>query len=394
MKNSLIVDMRFKNTNNWKDPIDEFNKFFRFDDGKGITNVGGFRPKSKSTIDSKNIIDSAFCLLITTFNDREWPDNLDLESGRFIYYGDNKSAGNLINETRIGGNKLLEKIFDDLHSNHREQIQPLLCFETYKDEGKAYMRFLGLAAPGGNGLSSDEDLVGVWKIKDGKRFQNYRAIFTIIDEAEIDKHWLQDLVDGISTIDSKYCPRRWKEWVQTGLYKALECKNEFSIRSIQDQIPKDKDEQRILDYLKNNLNDRQFEFASMEIIRLLNPNFRDLIVTPKVKDKGRDVVGKYYLGHIDHQVILDVSIEAKFFRDKSIGVREMMRLISRLKYSDIGIFVTTSSFHPQIQEELIEDNRPVLLVNGKDIAKILMKAGLSNKKNLEEWILSIKKKSD
>ena len=64
------------------------------------------------------------------------------------------------------------------------------------------MKFLGLAAPGGQGISSVDDLVAVWKIKDKKRFQNYRSIFTILNEGEISKLWLEDLVKGVKPHES------------------------------------------------------------------------------------------------------------------------------------------------------------------------------------------------
>jgi hypothetical protein len=53
----LRVDASYRNTNNWNLPIDEFGKFFRFADGRGIKNVGGFRPKS--TFDAMQLFDAA-----------------------------------------------------------------------------------------------------------------------------------------------------------------------------------------------------------------------------------------------------------------------------------------------------------------------------------------------
>jgi len=32
----LRLDKLYRNTNNWKNPEDEFNTFFRFEDGKGF----------------------------------------------------------------------------------------------------------------------------------------------------------------------------------------------------------------------------------------------------------------------------------------------------------------------------------------------------------------------
>jgi hypothetical protein len=60
----LRVDAVYRNTQRWKTAEDEFNRFFRFQDGKGINNVSGFRPKSRAR-GSTDICDSAFVVLVT-----------------------------------------------------------------------------------------------------------------------------------------------------------------------------------------------------------------------------------------------------------------------------------------------------------------------------------------
>lgn len=389
----LRIDKRYKNTNNWKNPSDEFNKFFRFDDNKGITNVPGFRPKSRSDINDTDITKCAFCILVTTFSEHDWPDELNPQTGIFTYYGDNKEPGASLENTPVKGNKFLAHIYNQLHINLREDIQPILCFQTLKIDGKSYMRFLGLAAPGARGLSATEDLVAIWKVKNNQRFQNYRSTFTILNEELIHKDWLVDLVSGIKPHKSEYCPESWKYWIKTGIYDALECNSEIRPRTENEQFPQTPKERFVLDYIKNNLTDREFEFACPEILKILDANFKGLYVTPRTKDKGRDVIGKYYLGHLGHQIILDVSIEAKHWKG-AVGVKPMTRLISRLKRSDIGIFITTSHFAKQVQEELIEDNRPVMLICGGDIARLLIKSDLSRPELLKNWINLIKEKAE
>jgi hypothetical protein len=51
----------------------------------------------------------------------------------------------------------------------------------------------------------------------------------------------------------------------------------------------------------------------------------------------------------------------------------MMKLVSRLKYRDFGVFMTASNFDRTVQKELIEDGHPVVLVAGGDIARMLIK---------------------
>src|SRR2546430_14079660 len=86
----LRVDATYRNTNDWRQHDDVFNRFFRFSDDKAINNTSGFRPKSKRN-GATGILECAFCVLVTNFGETEWPDSLERESGQFIYYGDNRS---------------------------------------------------------------------------------------------------------------------------------------------------------------------------------------------------------------------------------------------------------------------------------------------------------------
>ena len=387
----LRLDALYKNTNNWKMPEDEFNKFFRFD-SEGINNAQGFRDKKKNSSNSTDIKECAFCLFVTTMGEPEWPDNLDLETGIFTYYGDNRKPGAAIDSSR--GNKFLEFLFEKLHSQRRINIPPILCFETVKIDGKSFMKFLGLAAPGSQGLSSVDDLVAVWKVSNNKRFQNYRSIFTILKEEIISRKWREELVDGVDPIKAIDCPVTWKYWVETGIYKSLESEKEIVPRTKISQMPVNAEEKRVLSFLFENLTDRDFEYASAEIVKILDFNFKNLYVTRSSRDGGKDVIGEYYLGHSGHQIRLSAFIEAKKWKlDSSVGVKPVMRLISRLKHKDIGVFITTSFFEQQVQKELIEDGHPIILISGGDIARLLIKAELSHPSSLNAWVESIKAKT-
>ncbi len=127
--------------------------------------------------------------------------------------------------------------------------------------------------------------------------------------------------------------------------------------------------------------DREFEFAAVEIVQLMDPRFSELTVTQRFRDGGRDATGSYRVGHDDHQIHLSAIVEAKLWKeDYDVGVKPMSRLISRIRHRDIGVFVTTSCFNKQVQQELIDDNHPVILVSGGDIARIL----IANEMNVPE----------
>ena len=317
----LRVDAAYRNTNNPRAPADQFNRFFRFSDGVGINNTSGFRPKSKKG-GSTDIVDCAFCVLVTTFGETHWPDRLDRESGEFVYYGDNQKPGKAINETTVGGNRLLEQVYLRLHSGVRELVPPFLCFESFNGSDGKYMRFLGLAAPGGPGVSSLEDLVAVWRLKSNTRFQNYRALFTVLKSETVSHVWLEDLVAGIAAADSPHCPPSWKRWVKFGLYDALKCEQEVVPRTRADQLPKTMREREVLERVLGELTDREFEFAAAKIVAMIDPRFCDIEVTRAVRDGGRDVIAAYRIGHDAHHVSVRACVEAKRWKQSSsIGVK-------------------------------------------------------------------------
>ena len=383
------IDELYRNTNDWKHPDDTFNRFFRFDDGKGINNTSGFRPKSKAG-GSTSIGDCAFCVLVTTFGETEWPDTLDRESGRFTYFGDNRMKGVQLHDTRVGGNRLLQRVYSLLHTHKRSEIPPFLCFETIKTAQGTFMRFLGLACPGGEGISAFDDLVAVWRIKGEDRFQNYRAMFTVLREETLQKSWLEDMVAGIPPAESKHCPATWRQWVKTGRYTPLSCARQIEPRTRKEQEPADTNERKVLQRIYEELSEREFEFAAAELVQLMDERFTDVAVTRAVRDGGRDVVASYRVGHAKHQVRLSAYVEAKRWNpDSAVGVKPMMRLIARLKHRDIGVFVTTSFFDRQVQKELIEDGHPVLLLSGGDIARLLIGRELATDQNLGAWLKAI-----
>ena len=388
--NELRIDLSLRNTNNPNNPNDVFNRFFRFSDGRGINNTSGLRAKSKAD-QTTDIENCAFCLLVTTFGEAEWPDSLDYESGVFTYFGDKRTEGDL-HKTTVGGNRLLRNIFNKLHVDQRELIPPILVFENYKGVDGSYMRFLGLVAPGAQGVSSFDDLVAVWRIKDRNRFQNYRSLFTVLKENLVSKVWLEDLVNGINPSDSIYCPLSWKRWVETGIYDPLTCQRKREPRSKENQAPQNNNESNVLKNVMEGFSDREFEFAAVSIVELMDPRFKDFIVTQRSRDGGRDAIGTYQVGHADHQIQLTAIVEAKLWKENSdIGVKPMSRLISRIKHRDIGVFITTSCFNKQVQKELIDDNHPVILISGGDIARVLIANELDLPEKFFAWSENIKK---
>jgi len=177
-------------------------------------NMGGFRIVGSAKGPAYKLV-----ALYTTFDDTDWPDSLDRGTGRFLYYGDNKDPGRDLHETPKGGNQLLRHCFDAIHvtPDRRRSVPPFFVFSK-AGRGRD-VRFHGLAVPGAPSASEADDLVAVWKTKGSERFQNYRAIFTILNAPRIERQWIDALLAAESP--RLFAPDAWIAWVESGRYEAL-----------------------------------------------------------------------------------------------------------------------------------------------------------------------------
>lgn len=85
---------------------------------------GGFRKVNRTDGSGK----PAYVILYTTMNELEWPDYLDEETGIFRYYGDNRSPGRKLTDTKLKGNELLEQVFSWLNGHGETQISHHFLF--------------------------------------------------------------------------------------------------------------------------------------------------------------------------------------------------------------------------------------------------------------------------
>jgi len=347
----------------------------------GIGNMGGFRaagPRGQEL----------FVALVTSGRERDWPDQFIPSTGEFVYYGDNRRPGHELHDTQKGGNKLLLETFARLHGDppRRNDIAPFLIFEsTQTPSSSRSFRFLGLAAPGFPGLPATSDLVAIWKATGGARFQNYRATFSILDVPKVSREWLQDLAAGHQLTSA--CPKAWRDWVQKGRYDLLTAEQTTEIRTAAEQIPDTPAKQVMLRAVWERFRDRPVEFEAFaaQLYRMTDPRVIIDEVTQSSVDGGRDAIGRYLIGLPQDPVYAEFALEAKCYRPaiddqdaNTVGVKEVARLISRLRHRQFGILVTTSLISRQAYEEVRKDRHPIVFISGRDIAEILIEHGHSD----------------
>lgn len=181
----------------------------------GCENQGGFRP-----VGARNGVNTKFCVLYSDLSHDDWPDRIELETGKFYYYGDNRKVNRGIHETVKKGNLILRYSFDEYINGNRKNVPPFFVFAKGKNGRDVVFR--GLAVPGAIDETKSEALKVITHNKTEGTIQNYRAIFTILDIPLIKRGWIEDLQNGKHITENS--PEAWLEWLNTGKYLPLKGK--------------------------------------------------------------------------------------------------------------------------------------------------------------------------
>lgn len=374
----LIIDAIYeggKNGNTSDDPLAKLLK---------VNNQGGFR-----YIGNINKGEIKIVILYSSMDDADWPDSLDNETGIFYYYGDNKKPGTELHSTPRKGNLLLRMIFEKTHNGYRNQVPVVFVF-TKAGKGRDVV-FRGVAVPGASSVSSTDDLVAVWKTYSGSRFQNYRALFTILDIAKVERRWILDILNGSPL--SINCPPQWKLWVHGGSALPLKALKVRDHRNKLEQLPQNKVGKELLLTIRNHYKENPYSFEKFaaELLKIADKNITTIEITRPRKDGGRDAVGQYKLQMGHEGIDIDFAMEAKCYDfSNSVGIKEISRLISRLRHRQFGVLVTTSYVGEQAYKEVREDRHPILIISGKDIVDILLLKGINTKVSLESYLEALK----
>jgi len=373
----LIIDEIYGGSRKGNASDDPLPKLLGVDNQAGFRHLGQ-RPKTETL---------KLIVLKTSLKEPDWPDNLDPETGIFTYFGDRRSPGEL-HDTPRQGNQILKNLFDAAHNTAFSiHFPPIFLFRNtgvYRD-----VRFLGLAVPGASTLGHDEDLVALWRAKgqDNIRFQNYRAKFSVVNAPKISREWIEDVKNGIN-VTSQFAPDAWVRWVRYREYNTLMAPHSVETRDKTQQLPSNSDDSKIINLIYNHYKDDPygFEYCAIEIARLAMPDIHSWELTRPWRDGGRDAIGTYRIGNGLSAINVEFALEAKCYQSNSgVGVKQLSRLISRLRHRQFGILVTTSYLSSQAYSELKEDDHPVVVLAAQDIAEVL-KSRIGALENIRSWL--------
>lgn len=147
--------------------------------------------------------------------------------------------------------------------------------------------------------------------------------------------------------------------------KALKAPKVTMIRNKVEQMPSTEEGRKLVQIIHKYYTDnpRGFEKCALTIICLMDKNFIEFDLTRPWRDGGRDALGKYRIGLESNYLHVECALDAKCYaQNNSVGVKQMSRLISRIKYRQFGIMVTTSYVHEQAYKEVFEDEHPILII--------------------------------
>lgn len=312
-----------------------------------------------------------------------WHDVFDLENGHVRYFGDNK-VGSQTTPDGSKGNAALLNAFEGHQaptSEGRAKAVPLLLFRSVTKNGKpkGHVEFCGL------GIIERAERIVQWTGRERTTFTNYVYDIALIDltteNERIDWDWITVRRDGFSDEETlALAPSAWREWVKHGhgaLPRVRRRVARSKVEKVRDQRPtvgslEEKDLHTVYEHFDGRKHD--FEaVASAVAARILRRNGRSYIegwLTRFSGDGGADFVGRLDLGAGLAGTSLVVLGQAKCILPQiNVSAEQIARVVARLRRGWIGVYVTTGSYSEAAQLEMVEDQYPILLVNGSDLIR-------------------------
>lgn len=335
-------------------------------------------------------------------SDTPWQDIFDVDNGYIRYFGDNKSTNPA---SMAPGNKALYEQFR-LHSSpareERERATPILFFEAETVGGKAkgFMRFQGL------GIIQSVEIVTQFQPDIGY-FTNYQFEFSVLSLAEeneeVDWNWITARRQGLTLKETeKLAPDAWRRWVKEGqvaVEKTRRKVSKLNLVSREQQLPAPnstdaKTLERIYKFYTLGKK-HKFELLASRIVQGLvtrrGTTYREGWITQASGDGGVDFVGRIDLasGFSMAKIVVLGQAKCEAIRSGTNG-RDLARTVARLRRGWIGAYVTTSFFTDRSQIEVIEDQYPLIMVNGLEVAqetlRLMEESGFSS---VEAYLLEL-----
>lgn len=326
-----------------------------------------------------------------------WEDEFNEDVGYIHYYGDNKRSN--VDPASCRGNKYLLKQFKISHSadpSVRAKAIPILFFETPKGGQRTFH---------GYGTVESAKLVTQYNTKGKNReyFANYLFTFCVFSLKREQESFNWDWIAARRDHDkyaASLAPKEWQTWIKTGDFNKVRRRvYGRSTTESKKQLPTpgsqlDQTLNKIHDFYSSN--PWGFEYLAKDVTRLAiedsGTHCHDGWVTKASGDGGYDFVLRIDIGTKGLGQVREVVLgQAKCYaRHNGITGEAVDRVVARLKRGWIAAFVTTSYFSIPTQKEILEDNYPIMLINGLKLAQIVNKYIYEKNISLTEYLNGLK----
>lgn len=315
-----------------------------------------------------------------------WHDVFDMDNGHVRYFGDHKAGLTVAPGTTTGNSALLEAFNEHQASTAEERAvaAPLLLFRAVSRNGKpkGFVEFCGL------GVIERAERVVQWGARDHATFTNYVFDIALIDltaeDDQVDWGWIDARRDPtIGNIDALvHAPYAWKEWVKYGSSALPRLRRRVArarVIKVRDQRPvPGSSEENDLQAVYRRFDGRKHDFEALasavaaRVLRASGHSYLEGWLTRRSGDGGADFVGRLDLGTGLAGTSLVVLGQAKCIRPQNLVTAEQIaRVVARLRRGWIGVYVTTAAYSEPAQFEIVEDQYPIVLINGMDLVREL-----------------------
>lgn len=332
-----------------------------------VKNSGGIRPKKAGDGSLAYLVLVSSHVSVATYN--PWDDVIDPAQGRIWYWGDAK-----LHEKKLRddweGNKYLQRVWMLVNEGRFAEVPPILHFSKTQ---KGQVTFTGLAVLA--------DLRDAWMEEKGVRVRNYRASLDILPVESLPLSWLHSRIEGVES----GIPPEWRRYAATGDHSRL-IVHAKRIQKREDQVPVDGPQRELLATLAK-LDPFKFERLVVKAFQQTEIG-HEIVQTRHVRDGGFDFHGSFRLPPpLSYTIPLKGEVKRYELDGGGVGPKDVARLVARLQRGEHGVFVTTSHFTTQAQDEMFADRYPVELVPGGRFAGMLAHVGATKAGNLrEDWL--------
>ncbi len=316
-----------------------------------------------------------------------WQDFFDPDNGHIRYFGDNK-PGKVGGPEAVRGNRELLNEFVK-HTSFdpalRSMAVPLIFFLGVPHQG----RVKGQVSFQGFGVIQRSEVVAQWDSTSGTTFPNYMFEFVVLSLAaeneEFDWDWIGRRQDPSITVAEtlKAAPHAWKTWVAEGAAALEKSRRRVAklktLKALEQRpIPGSREEQ-VLHEVYHFYDGQKHHFEALaevvteRVLTASGATYKMGWITPASGDHGADFIGRIDVGTGFARTKLVVLGQAKCEKlSLPTSGRHIARTVARLRRGWVGAYVTTSYFSEPVQEEVIEDEYPIVLIHGLQLAQVVL----------------------